>query len=115
MNKNKNRTTEEKAEEFVMKISLRAVRVATDKVNYQILKMLPTNYSQISEKINLSKTSIYRHLRELERCKLIKWDKAIGNSTTGFMYSTELTNALMNYIDKLEVHVTESVLQQLRE
>ncbi len=73
-------------------IALKVVRTGTDRINFKILEMLPSNIENIMKASNLTKVPINVRVNELERVGLVDRFKGTGRvELTDFGKSFMLT------------------------
>lgn len=67
-----------KSVELIEKITLKIVRTGTDKINFKILDMLPSDINAIMEETKLTKVPINVRVNKLERVGLVKRWRGTG-------------------------------------
>lgn len=61
------------------KLALKVVRIGTDKTNFKILDMLPSNIDTMMKELNLTKVPVNHRVNELEKTGLVDRFKGTGN------------------------------------
>ena len=102
--------TERVSKEFSLteKMTLKIVRTGTDRVNFKILEMLPSNIETIMKESGLTKVPINIRVNELERVGLV--DRFKG---TGRVILTDFGKSFLIIVGSYEQVVRERVLDIL--
>ena len=99
---------EKEIDEIVENITLNVLNSGTKRINYLILKMLPTDVESIKDEIGLTKVPINNRLNELEKYGLLKREKG-----TGKVYPTKLTELFKSLIIDIEDRVKTNLSTML--
>lgn len=94
--------------EIIQKIALSLVRTSSNRINFTILKMLPTNVGEIMKKTGLTKVPVNKRLNELEKYLLIKRYKG-----TGLVFSGPMTEIFMSTYNELECCIIGDIENQI--
>lgn len=81
-------------DELIMMMTLKVTRTGTDKINFKILNMLPTDINTIMETLNLTKVPVNIRVNKLEKAGLV--DRCRG---TGIIISTDFGKYFLNLIN----------------
>ncbi len=93
-------------------IALKIVRTGTDRVNFKILEMLPSNIDAIMKKVNMTKVPVNVRVNELERVGLVDRFKGTGRvELTDFGKSFMLT--IREYEGEVRKYVYNILNKQL--
>lgn len=95
-------------DEIVENITLNVLNSGTKRINYLIIKMLPTDVESIKDEIGLTKVPINNRLNELEKYGLLKREKG-----TGKVYPTKLTELFKSLIIDIEDRVKTNLSTML--
>ncbi len=94
------------------KIALKIVRTGTDRVNFKILEMLPSNIDAIMKKVNITKVPVNVRVNGLERVGLVNRFKGTGRvELTDFGKSFMLT--IREYEGEVRKYVYNILSKQL--
>ena len=99
---------EKEIDEIVENITLNVLNSGTKRINYLIIKMLPTDVESIKDEIGLTKVPINNRLNELEKYGLLKREKG-----TGKVYPTKLTELFKSLIIEIEDRVKTNLSTML--
>lgn len=99
---------EKEIDEIVENITLNVLNSGTKRINYLIIKMLPTDVESIKDEIGLTKVPINNRLNELEKYGLLKREKG-----TGKVYPTKLTELFKSLIIDIEDRVKTNLSTML--
>lgn len=77
------------------KLALKVVQIGTDKTNFKILQMLPSNINTIMKETGLTKVPVNVRVNQLEKVGLVKRWRG-----TGMIVGTDFRNIFMETIDK---------------
>ena len=88
--------------------TLNVLNSGTKRINYLIIKMLPTDVESIKDEIGLTKVPINNRLNELEKYGLLKREKG-----TGKVYPTKLTELFKSLIIDIEDRVKTNLSTML--
>ncbi len=83
-----------KIDELAEIITLKVMRVGTDKINFSILEMLPSDINTMMKEFNLTKAPVNMRVNELEKVWLVRRSKGTGNVV--------LTDFGKFFLDKIE-------------
>lgn len=86
------------------RVTLNIFRVGCDRVNFNILKRLPTSVQKLKEMTELSKMPLNRRLNELERVGLVKRERYEGE-----ILPTTLTKEFSTMIEDLKLDVIKEL------
>jgi predicted transcriptional regulator len=100
--------TDEEIKQVVEDITLDMFNVGADKVNFKILKMLPTDVNKLMKELDLTKMPVNTRVNELEKVGLVKRWKGTGKIT-----ETDMTKHFLALIEDIRAKVEESVKAQL--
>jgi len=101
-----------KSVELIEKMTLKIVRTGTNKTNFKILSMLPSDINTIMEETKLTKVPINIRANKLERVGLVKRWRG-----TGLIVITDLGKKIIEMIDnsvvshKIEEMVKNAVIR----
>lgn len=97
-------------DDLIENITLDVFNVGSKRINFHIIKSLPTNVGQVMTDTGLTKVPINNHFNELEKHGLLRRDKGTGNA-----YPTELTSLFKSLLLETEKHVKFNLINMLRE
>ena len=100
--------TNEKIQHVVEDITLDMFNAGTDKINFRILKMLPTDVNKLMKELDLTKMPVNTRVNELEKVGLVKRWKGTGKITP-----TDMTKDFLALIEAIRIKVEESIKTQL--
>ena len=100
----------EKIDDLIENMTLDVFNVGSKRINFQIIKSLPTSIEQVMEDTGLTNVPVNNHFNELEKHGLLRRDKGTGKA-----YPTELTDLYKSLILETEKHVKANLINMLRE
>lgn len=95
----------------IKKITLNALQVGMDEVNFRILNMLPTTIKEIMEETGLSKVPVNNRVNQLEKYSLVKRDK---RKKDGAVEKGDLTDLPMKCYEEMHAEVDKNIAQHLK-
>ena len=95
--------------ELIEKIALKMTRTGTDKINFKILDMLPSDINTMMKELNLTKVPINIRINELEKVGLVnRW------RGTGKVVLTEFGKDFMKLIYGYQDIVRFNIMDMLK-
>ena len=95
--------------DLIEEITLDVFYIGSKKINFHILKSLPTSVEQIIKDTGLTRVPVNNHFNELEKIGLLNRDKGTGNA-----YPTKLSNHFLSLITETEKQVKTNLINMLR-
>ena len=100
--KNEELRGKELVETITEKITLNIFKTGCDKVNFEIIKSLPSSVKDLYERTELSKMPLNRRLNELEKVGLLERERYEGE-----IQSTVLTKEFLKLINDLKIEIVK--------
>lgn len=95
--------------EIAENVTLDMFHVGTDKINYRILNLLPTDINTLVRKLNITKMPVNVRVNKLEEVGLVKRIKG-----TGEVIQNDLTEDFMKLVNNIKRRVIDSMNDQIK-
>lgn len=95
--------------ELIEKIALKVTRTGTDKINFRILGMLPSDINTMMKELNLTKVPVNSRMNQLEKVGLVKRWRG-----TGRIVLTDLGEDFLELIDDYQNIVRFNIMDMLK-
>lgn len=95
--------------EIAENVTLNMFHVGTDKINYRILNILPTNINTLVSELNITKMPVNVRVNKLEEVGLLERIKG-----TGEVIPNDLTEDFMKLVNNIKRRVIDSMNDQIK-
>ncbi len=86
------------------RVTLNVFRIGSEKINYQILKSLPSTITNLEKKFGLTKMPMNKRVNELAEVGLLSRDKY-----TGKVNPTDLTQSFIEIVEELKQEIIKEL------
>ncbi len=102
--------THEEIDQLAEAMTLEIFNAGSDKTNYKILKMLPTDIKNVMIELNLTRVPVNTRINNLEKAGLV-----LRRKGTGKIKQTDLTKDFLKLMDTIKIKVDKYIESHLEE